>query len=165
VPNGIGGSSRERRCDLAPRNPEALKQAWVDFLGRWPWEWFCTLTFEKVNVHPEHADKCFRVWVSMANRLLYGRRWSKLGRGVTWVRALEYQRRGAIHYHALMTDIGNLRRLTLMDRWHQLAGFARIEAVKNQEWARKYVAKYVVKKCDIDLGGPGLVRGRGPSLF
>ena len=165
MPNGIGRTSRARRCDLAPRNPEALKQAWVDFLGRWHWEWFCTLTFEKVNVHPERADKCFRVWVSTANRMLHGRSWSKRGAGVTWVRALEYQRRGAIHYHALVTDVGNLRRLTLMDRWHELAGFARVEAVKNQGWAGKYVAKYVVKNCDIELGGPGLVRERGPSLF
>lgn len=162
---GVGSSSTERRCDLAPHNPGELKAAWVELLGRWPWEWFCTLTFAEPNVHPERAAKCFRVWLSMANRMEYGRAWSKRGLGLTWVRALEYQKRGTIHFHALMSDVGRLRRLTLMDRWKEIAGFARIGPVNDQERVRKYVAKYVVKDGDIELGGPGLKRERGLLLF
>jgi len=157
--------SSERRWDLASRNSGELKAAWVELLGRWPWEWFCTLTFAEPNVHPERAAKCFRVWVATANRMAFGHGWASRGEGVTWVRALEYQRRGTIHFHGLMSGVGGLRRLTLMDRWKELAGFARVGAVKDQERVRKYVAKYVVKEGDIDLGGPGLTRERGPLLF
>jgi hypothetical protein len=44
-------------------------------------------------VHPEAADKRFRVLLSQANRMLYGHRWHKTGEGLRWVRALEYQQR------------------------------------------------------------------------
>ncbi len=101
----------------------------------------------------------------MANRMAFGHAWAKRGLGVTWVRALEYQKRGTIHFHALLGDVGRLRRLTLMDRWKDLAGFARIGAVNDQERVRKYVAKYVAKNCDIELGGPGLVKVPVPELF
>jgi hypothetical protein len=137
----------------------------VDLLGRWPWEWFATLTFAEPNVHPERASKCFRLWIAMANRMEYGHAWLRRGRGVTWVRALEYQKRGTIHFHALLADVGKLRRLTLMDQWKTLAGFARIGAINDPARVRKYVAKYVVKEGDIDLGGPGLMRERGLELF
>jgi len=49
-----------------------LRDAWIALLGRWEWEWFCTFTFRDL-VHPEAADKRFRVLISQANRVLYGR--------------------------------------------------------------------------------------------
>jgi hypothetical protein len=48
----------------------------VAFLQAWPWEWFCTLTFREC-VHPEAADKQFRVFVMRLNRARYSRRWLK----------------------------------------------------------------------------------------
>lgn len=148
-----------------------LVEAWADFLGRWSWEWFCTLTFRGNAVHPEAADKRFRVWVSKVNRELYGPRWWKHGQGVRWVRALEVQRRGVIHYHALLGGAGvdELRRLTWMDEWDRLAGYARIEPPANGAAVRSYCAKYVAKGGEVDLwSGPrrrpprglGVVPGR-----
>jgi hypothetical protein len=123
-------------------------------LGRWEWEWFCTFTFRDL-VHPEAADKRFRVLLSQANRVLYGHRWHKQqGAGLRWVRALEYQKRDVIHYHALMAGVQDLRRLTWMDRWHELAGYARIEPIDTADAVVRYVSKYVVKGGEIDLGGP-----------
>jgi hypothetical protein len=49
----------------------ALRDAWIALLGRWEWEWFCTFTFRDM-VHPEAADKRFRVLLSQANRVLFG---------------------------------------------------------------------------------------------
>ena len=80
-----------------PVDRAALRDAWIAFLGRWEWEWFCTFTFRDL-VHPEAADKRFRVFISQANRVLFGIRWSKHERGLRWVRALEYQKRDVIHY-------------------------------------------------------------------
>lgn len=127
-------------------------------MERWPWDWFCTLTFRGDAVHPEAADKRFRVWVSKINRELYGRRWRKRGQGVRWVRAMEMQRRGVPHFHALLGAEGldELRRLWWMDRWNQLAGFAKIEPPKNGGAVRGYCAKYVAKGGELDVGGPGM---------
>lgn len=130
--------------------------AWAAFLERQPWDWFCTLTFRGDAVHPEAADKRFRMWLSKVNRELYGPRWWKHGQGVRWVRALEMQRRGVLHYHALIGGAGvdELRRLVWMDEWNRLAGFARIEPPRDGEAVRRYCAKYVAKGGEIDLGGP-----------
>ena len=49
---------------------------------------------------------------------------------------------------------GSVRRLDWMDRWNQLAGYARIEAYDPKKGARYYLGKYVVKGGEIDLGGP-----------
>jgi hypothetical protein len=84
---------------------------------------------------------------------------------VTWARATELQRRGAIHFHALVAGVGDLRRLTMMDEWAKLAGWARIRAVQRQDLVRKYVSKYVAKGGEIDLGGPSVQRERDPELW
>jgi hypothetical protein len=136
-----------------PVDRGALRDAWIALLGRWMWDWFCTFTFRDL-VHPEAADKRFRVLVSQANRVLYGHRWHKKGEGIRWVRALEYQKRDVIHYHALLAGVQDLRRLTWMDRWHELAGYARIEPIESTAAVARYVSKYVVKGGEIDLGGP-----------
>jgi hypothetical protein len=96
--------------------------------------------------------------VSDINRELYGRRWRKRGQGVRWVRAMEMQRRGVPHFHALLGGDGldELRRLSYMDRWNQLAGFAKIEPPKDGGAVRGYCAKYVAKGGELDLGGPGM---------
>ncbi len=132
-----------------------LVEAWSSFLGRWPWDWFCTLTFRDL-VHPESADKRFRLFVSQMNRRLYGARWWKHAQGVRWVRASEPQRREVLHYHALLGGGGlaSLRRLSWMDAWNEIAGFARIEPPLSGNAVRGYCAKYVVKGGEIDIGGP-----------
>jgi hypothetical protein len=87
-----------------PVDREALRDAWIALLGRWEWEWFCTFTFRDL-VHPEAADKRFRVLISQANRVLWGVRWYQRRQGLRWVRALEYQKRDVIHYHALLAGV------------------------------------------------------------
>lgn len=145
-----------RFSDSAPSPNDNLGEAWSGFLGRWPWDLFATLTFRGDAVHPESADKRYRVWISKINRSLYGTRWFKHGKGIRWVRALEHQRRGIVHFHALLGGerVKELRRLTLMDEWFDLAGIARIETPRNSEAVRAYCAKYVVKGGEIDFGGP-----------
>jgi len=130
-----------------------IRDAWCEFLGRWDWQWFCTLTFRDV-VHPESADKSFLYFTSRLNRQLYGPRWYKKAHGgIPWVRALEYQRRGVIHFHALFANVEGVRRLSWMDEWFEIAGIARIEPI-NDKWAvRRYVTKYCLKEGEIELGG------------
>ena len=139
---------------------------WVEFLESWSWDWFGTFTSRDI-IHPEQMNKRFRFFVYEMNCELYphrlriranGRRDLRLKRdeGVYWCRAMEWQRRGVIHYHALLGGVGNLRRLSYMDRWKELAGFAKIQPPHGDEAVRRYVAKYVTKGSglgEIDLGG------------
>ena len=133
------GASGPQRCLDDPPGP--LGVGWL------------YLTFRDM-VHPEAADKRFRVLISQANRVLFGHHWHKHGAGLRWVRALEYQKRDVIHYHALLAGVQDLRRLTWMDRWNELAGFARIEPIEITAAVARYVSKYVVKGGEIDMGGP-----------
>jgi hypothetical protein len=106
-------------ASATPLDRAGLRDAWIALLGRWEWEWFCTFTFRDL-VHPEAADKRFRVLISQANRALFGTMWYKRNQGLRWVRALEYQKRDVIHYHALMAGVQDLRRLTWIPLLKQL---------------------------------------------
>lgn len=150
----------------APAHPAAfssnLQKSWVEFLGRFQLDWFCTMTFRD-DVHPEAADKLWRVWVSKLNRRLYGVRWYRQDHtSVFWIRALEWQRRGVVHYHAMVGDHKDLnhearaRRLDLMDLWFDMAGIARIDPISRAEQDQRqainsYVSKYVSKGGEIDF--------------
>ena len=61
-------------ASATPVDRPGLRDAWIDLLGRRKWEWFCTFTFRDM-VHPEAADKRFRVLLSQANRVLFGTMW------------------------------------------------------------------------------------------
>ena len=141
---------------------QLLRDAWAEFLSAYTFQWFATLTFE-TNVHPEAALKRWRFYTNQLNRSLYGRRWQKKEHGgIYWILGIERQKRGVIHFHALMGAVNDLneiaRRLFWMDYWNELAGFARIEAIRSNEAALRYVTKYVVKGGDIEfsknLGDP-----------
>ena len=131
---------------------ERVRDGWIELLSRLEWEWFATLTFRE-HTHPESAEKRFRMWVSELNRQAYGVRWAKRRVMATWVRALEYQLRGVLHFHALLRGVGEVRRLAAMDRWFALAGIARVVPVRQQEAVRAYCSKYVVKGGELEVGG------------
>jgi len=95
------------------------------------------------------------VLVSKINRSLFGTRWHRRKEGIRWVRAIEMQKRGVLHYHALIAGQGlqRLRRLTFMDEWDELAGYARIEPLRSSQAVYSYISKYVIKGGEIDIGG------------
>ena len=69
--------------------------------------------------------------------------------------AWERQKRDVLHLHALLGDIQDLntsaRRLSWMDYWLKLAGFARIEPILDDVAVSRYVSKYVAKGGEIDV--------------
>jgi hypothetical protein len=148
-----------------PRAP--LQESWVELLSRYHWDLFGSLTFRE-ETHPESAYKRFRLFVSKLNRKLYGPRWFKHNKGISYCLALEHQRRGVVHFHCLLAEPELVPMLKgswfqqedgrwaneLNELWNELAGFARIEPVQQLEAVRRYVSKYVLKGGEIDLGGP-----------
>ena len=137
---------------LSPAARPDLVQTWVEFLEPFEWEWFCTFTFRE-DVAPESAEKRFRFLIAKLNRRLFGPRWWRKGQSVQWVRALEYQKRGVIHFHALMRGVGGEDRFAVMKEWEELAGFARIYPPRNGAAVRGYCAKYVAKGGELTVGG------------
>lgn len=132
-----------------------LPDVWAGFLNRWKWNWFTTNTFRN-EIHPEASDKTWNLWIHQLNRQIFGARyWKRASDGVIWARGQEYQRRGVIHFHALIGRIpDSVRRLDWMDCWDDLAGFARIEKYDPAKGARFYLGKYVLKGGQVDVGGP-----------
>ena len=132
-----------------------LRDAWTRWLARYDWQWFVTLTF-KNEIHPEAARKLFGMWIHGINRKLYGQKYHKCNQGIYWVVALEYQKRGVIHFHALLGDDKNIntqmRRKNEEARWEQLAGFAMIRPILEKLTAvTSYVSKYVIKDGEIEV--------------
>ncbi len=87
------------------------------------------------------------------NRNLFGRHYGDRGKGVTWVRGLEYQKRDVIHFHVLYGGgVGVLRRLTYIDKWwDDNAAMARIQPYDKNMGAVYYMTKYVVKGGEMDI--------------
>ena len=131
-----------------------VQDGWAEFIDRYPWEWFVTLTFTDV-IHPEAALKSMRTWLSMLNEELFGRRWYKhVPRGVYWVAAIEYQKRGVIHLHLLINGVGDTHRKTWMKNWELMGnknGFPRILPVITNKAVSRYLSKYVTKDGEIFL--------------
>lgn len=149
---------------------------WVEFIKgiheRVNFQWFSTLTFQ-YPVHPESAVKAYEKWQHLLNRKIYGVRYYRRGEGLSSLVAVEYQKRGVLHFHALNAGVNvpgrrqagaildenaftinpgvsvEMRRFYAMDLWATMAGYARIYPFREAGGAESYVSKYVVKGGDI----------------
>lgn len=151
------------------------RDAYAEMLARQPWHWFVTLTFKPDHerptggVHPEKADKAYRVLLSKINRDIYGTRWYKRpDGGLMWARGQEFHKDGRIHFHALVAapdaDLNTLtRRMWWVDWWWKEFGIARIEPPRSQEDVNQYVSKYVTKDGEVDFS-PNYGRYVPPAL-
>ena len=132
--------------------PLNLKQAWGDWLTELGdriggWNWFCTLTFRPIERRGSwdkpgwsYSGRAWDAWVGFLRCL----------RGIgepSWVRGREYQHwRGVPHFHALIGDVGDLRRDEAWAWWFDKYGFARILPYDRGLGAGFYLCKYVVKE-------------------
>jgi hypothetical protein len=123
----------------------SLSEQWGDWLsGLAPWEWYLTLTFRD-SIHPEQADRNWQRYLKQLQIVTH--------RKLQWARALEYQRRGVIHFHALAA--GGLDRLPYnMARQLWPHGYSWIERYIPDRGATHYLGKYVSKGGEVDIGGP-----------
>jgi len=138
------------KCNTGVYQSQALKLAWGDFLsGLDTWDWWATLTFrdrtdEEVKrgwtkVGSQYSARAFKSFIKELQK--------KSGKEINWVSAREYQRwRGVPHYHALISGVESLRRLTSMDWWYGRYGIARIKQYDADKGAGWYISKYVAKE-------------------
>lgn len=166
MPGDRGRAPRSgARAVVCSRELDKLGQAWVKLLSRWDWHWFATFTFRDCP-GPNVADRYFALWFRWLARSCYG-----IGRGKglapssPWcARATEYQKRGAIHFHALIRFDGYglvPDRVAAGMRWESWGnseensgpGWARVEEVRSPGIAAKYVTKYASKGGQISFMG------------
>jgi hypothetical protein len=115
-----------------------LSQAWGQFLSQFSWDWFLTLTFRDW-VKSFRAHRLFGYFVRDIEQAA--------GQPITWFRADEIGPHGGrFHIHALMGNVAHLRRMSWIDKWDELAGFARILPFNAYQGAAFYCAKYVTKQ-------------------
>ena len=148
IPASSRSSADESVCQDA-----AAAQAWGRFLHRFSWEWYCHLTFRR-NLSVDRALMTFCHWMHRQNRREFGNRYASRGhQGIRHVRGLEWQNRGAPHFHVLMMDSDRLDIDEATADWKKLAGDALIVPYDDSRGGSFYVAK---------TSGPG---GRGELDF
>lgn len=152
---------------LSASNPlfkRELRRQYAEFMSRYNWQWFCTLTFRDPP-HPEAASKLFKLWINKINGIIYGCRYHKRKQSVYWALALEYHKSGVLHFHALVGDVVDLNnkcsRKKVRSLWYELGGINRIDPIDDRIGAvTNYVSKYVTKGGEIyfsdNLVGYGL---------
>jgi len=116
-----------------------LSEAWGQFLSRFPWDWFLSLTFRD-DVKSFRAHRLYGYFVRDLEK-------AAGGTPIFWFRADEIGPRGGrFHMHALIGNVAHLRRMSWIDRWDRLAGYARIVPFNARKGAAYYCAKYVTKQ-------------------
>jgi len=130
-----------------------LTEPWGTWLGSKGWDWYATMTFG-VWIHPDQAAQRYDEWA----RQLY----AEVGQPMEHARALEWQKRGVVHFHAL---IWNVRRSTTRKaweaKWEEIGeGWCAVYPYDRARGARFYLGKYVSKGGEVDLlkYGPELAR-------
>lgn len=135
-----------------PHRPE-LARPYGDFLATLPWDWYGTFTFAEW-LHPERAAQIYEGW---AARLQV-----EVAQKMTHARALEYQKRGVVHFHSLIWNVGRkTNRFEWMKTWETMGGgISRIYLYDRTKGAAHYLPKYVVKNGEVDILTFGKLKGR-----
>lgn len=109
-----------------------------------PYKGFLTLTFRDIP-DVDFAKKCLNRFVKFLNR-----------RSVGWLWVMEFQARGAIHYHFLLTRF--VKYLDLKTIWFY--GRISVESIKNNERIKKYLSSLDKQDLsDIGIWGDDEMRG------
>jgi hypothetical protein len=115
-----------------------VQDGWGQFLARFPWDWYFTLTFREL-VSPQQAVRIFRRFARDIEEAA--------DMPIGWFRVSEYGTRGGrLHMHGLMLNVAHLSRLWWMDEWNRRAGYARILPYDASKGAAYYCGKYLTKQ-------------------
>jgi len=123
------------------------------WLNRLPWDWWGTFTFAEW-IHPEWAVQRYEKWATALHQ--------ETGTRMTHVRALEYQKRGVVHFHALIWGVNRrTSRKEWAEKWQEIGGgWAQLRNYDREKGAVYYLGKYVLKGGEVDL----LRIGQGPGV-
>jgi hypothetical protein len=133
-----------------------IPQAWATFLDNpaYHWNWYGHFTFRDYP-HAETAHKAWMRYIHILNREAFGHYyWKHKEKGVIWARGTEDQKRGAVHFHALIGNVPDrVDHMKYKETWFKMAGISRIYAYEKDKGAEFYMSKstYAWKRGEIDL--------------
>jgi len=111
---------------------------------------FVTLTYPTCAVNQTDAKKHLRAFFKRLQRMYKNR-------VITGIWRMEFQERGAIHFHIIFFGLPFIHKTTIASLWGQVtatyAPFTRIEGVSGHDKLINYVGKYVAKVGKADLDG------------
>ena len=125
---------------------EKTKSQYTQLIQSCHWTHFITATFRGMP-HPEECHKRFVRAFRIADQ-----------RNAAYVRVLEYQRRGAVHYHAMacLYPYPSYKPGALLRALRRCCGISAIDLIFSNEGVATYLTKYVLKAvgsefCQIDF--------------
>jgi hypothetical protein len=121
--------------DVCVKPGAELQQAWDEFLGGLPWDWFVTLTFDPNRVYPVGQERAAREAVKWCETVA-----ASLRRPVGWLVAVERSRSGQWHAHVLL--IGTLGPIdAAVGLWQVRNGRVDVRLVTQASGAVLYASK------------------------
>src|SRR6266540_637149 len=115
---------------------ERLADAWGAFLGRVPWVWFATLTFDPKRVYPVSRELASRETFKWCGDLGYLYR-----KPIAWVYGVERSPGGLWHTHVLIVGAGAPEWLPAVHSWRVRNGRVDLQAVADVDRVALYTSK------------------------
>ena len=103
---------------------------------------FTTLTFEKNETDIILANEEFTKYIQRLNYSITGQKEAY----AKYVCVIEFQKRGAVHYHIIFFNIPYIPKIKMAEIWGN--GLIKIKAVNDVKDIGRYVTKYMVKDND-----------------
>ncbi|MFA6896942.1 MAG: hypothetical protein WCQ96_01510 [Patescibacteria group bacterium] len=146
--------NRQRSLGTAKGNLKRLINAnagkWEDKYGQWFMPVFLTLTFAENITNIKRANRIFSKFKQRLDYEIMGKKKSYL----KYVGIIEFQKRGAIHYHVLIFNLPYLENIydKIREIWGE--GHIIVKSIKDIKTVASYVCKYMTKgKADERLCG------------
>jgi len=130
-------SSSIRRIDNVRRTREAIYDLIDCNIGRFPFlPVFLTFTFAENIVDISQANVYFRSFIRRFNRFLNTK--------LRYVAVLEFQKRGAVHYHTVFFNLPFVHFSIIEKIWSH--GFTNTQSVRKIRNLASYLCKYLTKE-------------------
>lgn len=117
---------------------------WPSPKGRMIKPTFLTLTFAENITNVTKANKEFTKFIKRLNYEVTGKKESFL----KYITVVEFQKRGAVHYHLIFFNLPYIPKKKLWKIWRK--GFIKIERAKDIKKELSYLSKYMGKNLDED---------------
>lgn len=129
--------SRERSLKRAKTNLRRLINSNVGQYGKEFTAKFLTLTFKENVQDIKDANYEFQKFIKRLNYKLYGTKKANL----KYTTVIEFQKRGAIHYHTIVYNMPYLKANEISDVWEN--GFIKINKIDDVDNVGAYVGEYL----------------------
>lgn len=127
----------EKREDSVNRTKQNVFRLVHSNVGKWGdyRAVFFTLTFKKNITDPQEANKLFRLFIMRLNH--------KLGTKLEYVAIIEFQVRGAVHYHGIFFNLPWIDKFIFEKTWGY--GFTNMQTFRVEKAISSYLTKYITK--------------------